>query len=92
MSETSFGFFIATVIWVGILGSCTIGSCKYHQAEDECTDTRLVVEFKTSSGGKEKIDEMEKWVSTAPCRSNEWTTISTKTTDATLKVEFVKRK
>ena len=86
------GFFAASAMWIGVLIVCIIAGCLRSQAKEEYTDTRLTVEFKTKTGGKENIAEMEKWVNTAPCRSNEWTTISTQATDNMLKVEFFKRK
>ena len=86
------GFFAASAMWIGILVICVIGGCVKSQADENYTDTRLTVEFKTKTGGKESIAEMKKWVNTAPCRSNEWTTISTQATDNMLKVEFFKKK
>lgn len=86
------GFFAASAMWVGVLLICVIGGCIRSQTKEEYTDTRLTVEFKTKTSDKKRIDEMEKWVNTAPCRSNEWTTISTQATDNTIKVEFFKKK
>lgn len=86
------GFFAASAMWIAILIVCIIAGCIKSKTKEDYTDTRLTVEFKAKSGDNAMIDSMKKWVYTAPCISNEWTTTSMRNSDSNLIMEFFKKK
>ena len=91
-SDATQGFFAASAMWIGIIIVCIITGCIKSKTKEDYTDTRLTVEFKAKSGDNAMIDSMKKWVYTAPCISNEWTTTSVRNAGSKLTMEFFKEK